>query len=95
MTIPYGEDNEMFTYSAFLVLNNRIVVVFVAFGMSLYLLKYSKYKKILSDLIRSSFSVILSYTGESPKNVAPLYKYFMIAFTNTLATFCQYEGMPY
>jgi len=36
MTIPYGIENEMFTYSAFLVLNNRLVVVCVALAILTY-----------------------------------------------------------
>mmetsp|Transcript_34078 Transcript_34078/g.95927 ORF Transcript_34078/g.95927 Transcript_34078/m.95927 type:complete len:373 (+) Transcript_34078:49-1167(+) len=70
MTIPYGPDGQMFTFSAFLVLNNRVVVCTVAFA-------------------------ILMYQGESPRNVAPLYKYFGISFSNTLATMCQYEALKH
>eukprot|EP00211_Chloroparvula_japonica_P006611 CAMPEP_0119122802 /NCGR_PEP_ID=MMETSP1310-20130426/2952_1 /TAXON_ID=464262 /ORGANISM="Genus nov. species nov., Strain RCC2339" /LENGTH=397 /DNA_ID=CAMNT_0007112515 /DNA_START=333 /DNA_END=1523 /DNA_ORIENTATION=+ len=33
MTVPYGLNGEMFIFSAFLVLNNRIVVVLVAAGL--------------------------------------------------------------
>ena len=32
MTVPYGPSDEMFTFSAFLVFNNRCVVVCVALG---------------------------------------------------------------
>mmetsp|Transcript_12979 Transcript_12979/g.33127 ORF Transcript_12979/g.33127 Transcript_12979/m.33127 type:complete len:109 (-) Transcript_12979:1342-1668(-) len=35
MTIGYGPDEEIFTYSAFLVLNNRIFVCLVSLGMVL------------------------------------------------------------
>mmetsp|Transcript_36184 Transcript_36184/g.49657 ORF Transcript_36184/g.49657 Transcript_36184/m.49657 type:complete len:344 (-) Transcript_36184:46-1077(-) len=70
MTIPYGPNDEMFTYSAFLVLNNRIVVSLVAIA-------------------------ILFFKGESMQNVAPIYKYVYISFSNTLATFCQYESLKY
>lgn len=70
MTIPYGDSGEKFQWSAFLVLNNRLVCVLVAMG-------------------------ILHYKGESFRNVAPLYKYFYISFSNTIATFCQYESLRY
>jgi solute carrier family 35 (adenosine 3'-phospho 5'-phosphosulfate transporter), member B2 len=70
MTMPYGPNGEMFTQSAFLVLNNRIVAVLVS-------------------------AVILYWQGEDMRNPAPLYKYFGIAFSNTAATFCQYEALKF
>jgi len=70
MTQPYGEAGEMFQYSAYLVLSNRIVAVVCAIG-------------------------ILLYNKESLAPTAPLYKYFGISFSNTFATYCQYEALKY
>lgn len=70
MTVPWGESGEMFTSSAFLVLNNRIVAILLSFG-------------------------ILIATKQQLAPAAPIHKYFGIAFSNTGATFCQYEALKY
>jgi len=70
MAHPFGEEGEYFTYSAFLVLSNRIVAASIAIGM-------------------------LMYRKESVQNVAPIYKYFGISISNTVATVCQYEALKY
>ena len=41
------------------------------------------------------FSGLLLYQGEPTSNVAPLHKYFYISFSNTIASFCQYESLRY
>eukprot|EP00002_Diphylleia_rotans_P019794 TRINITY_DN3823_c0_g1_i1.p1 TRINITY_DN3823_c0_g1~~TRINITY_DN3823_c0_g1_i1.p1 ORF type:complete len:373 (-),score=92.55 TRINITY_DN3823_c0_g1_i1:386-1504(-) len=40
-------------------------------------------------------AAILVFTRESLKNVAPLYKYFMISLSNVTATTCQYEALKF
>ena len=70
MTRPYAEGGALFTYSAYLVLSNRVVAL-------------------------STAAIILLYTGQSLKNVAPWYTYFGISISNTIATFCQYEALKY
>ena len=70
MTRPWEEGGPLFTYSAYLVLSNRLIALATA-------------------------ASILLYTGQSLKNVAPIYKYFGISVSNTLATYCQYEALKY
>ena len=61
MTIPYGPNEEMFTFSAFLVLNNRIVVVIVAlcnffFSLFSFVLSFVLLFSLFSSLLFFSFS---------------------------------------
>jgi adenosine 3'-phospho 5'-phosphosulfate transporter B2 len=72
MTKPYGEDPnvEFFTYSAFLVLSNRVFAGVFAL-------------------------IVATLKKESLRNVAPLYTYMLVALSNAMATFCQYEALKF
>jgi drug/metabolite transporter (DMT)-like permease len=70
MTQPYGDAGEMFQFSAYLVLSNRIVAIITA-------------------------ASLMRYKGEKIQSTAPIYNYFLVSFTNTLSTYCQYEALKY
>ena len=96
MTIPYGPNQDaFFTFSAFLVLNNRIVVVFVALGLLSHFSSFVWLLSFIDYFFFFFFSALLIIQGESIQNVAPLHKYFYISFSNTIASFCQYESLRY
>merc|ERR1719409_701354 len=39
--------------------------------------------------------LMVFFKGESFKNVAPLWKYLAISFSNVAATYCQYEALKW
>src|SRR3989338_2570221 len=59
MTIPWGEAEEMFSSSAFLVLNNRIVAILLSFAI----LVYTKQTLAPAAPIHKYFGIAISNTG--------------------------------
>ena len=59
MTIPWGEAEEMFSSSAFLVLNNRVVAIM----MSLTILLYTKQTLAPAAPLNKYFGIAISNTG--------------------------------
>merc|ERR1712187_333970 len=74
------------------VIQERIMTIpydGVYFKTSLFMVLFNRLCSIL-------YAVLMVFMkGESFKNVAPLWKYLAISFSNVAATYCQYEALKW
>lgn len=102
MTEPFGEGAaaEVFRYSLFLVLCNRLCSCAVAvFGLVVSSICLSpSCCKAQSKRNRSLKQYLISQTNGKLNEiypVAPLWSYAAVSVSNVVATFCQYEALKY
>ena len=110
MTRPYGEDGEVFGFSLFLVLSNRLTTSAFSILSLLVLPHYHHSCLVLltPPSLPSAFQLqqvsiwfsticnaIVQWTKQDWRPAAPLYAYAAVSLSNVTATTCQYEALKY
>ena len=105
MTRPFGKEGDLFVFSLFLVLCNRLVTALAALA-AIWVVPLPKLPLVMltkSRDVQSTMLLCFSKPGCMPMQwergalapIAPLHTYTAVSLSNVIATTCQYEALKY